>query len=721
MATEESKSDERWCELGDDRYGEYGVIGAEQADESHLDDRLYDEECEEDDFGADGRIHFAKDKLYGRDEELAQCREMFEANESTAVIFLSGYSGSGKSRIVQEFVHLNSGSAKDDKSGKKPSILFLYSKSDAMHAKVPCSSIGGLFDNIDKIVGEDLIDMRDVIPETLGSDARLLLKIFPKLETFLSNDGMRKSSTRASLASLSDSFSMTSSVALSAAKQKDTKKRMMYALQYFFRTLSSRSNRPLVLFLDDLQWVDSLSMELIQSILTDSTISNLFFFGGYRSNEVDKDHILTKKMQVIKETRGEKELKGYLDIELKDLPKEALGQFIADSLRASYDEALPLTNAIFTKTLGNPFFARQALEHLVRKNALYYDTISFRWDWKLQEDELKDLISDDLLEMVKAKIEHMEPKLQEVLMTASCTKSTFDVETILVLLHPKFLRESHGLFRANISEEEYKDEKKSLIDLLNQAVLEGLLEHPQGEKRSKSVRYSVGNFQSQEATGEEYSFTHDKIQETARSLISDGDEAKFLDRIGNILQQRAQCPLYGEDWMFFTAREHLNCVHRSIPQSENEEEEKSDYLEKEKQFRLATLNLRTAELSIDLLAFPAALDFCEHGIGYLPADDEERWSKKHKDTTLGLFSIAAQAKYGVGDNIAAERYCKEVIDQSKGDSAKVSTVEALPTLQVYLDIIGDRGDKEKALVLCLEILSEFGTTVPKSTRMLRAK
>ncbi|CAJ1941982.1 unnamed protein product [Cylindrotheca closterium] len=720
MKEEETKADQRWCELGDNRYGEYGVIGAEQADETHLDDRLLNEEDDDEDekFGSDGRIHFAKDKLYGRDKELAQCRELLDANEGSSIVFVSGYSGCGKSRMVEEFIHLNSATVKDDENGKRRPILFLRSKSDSMNASIPFSSIGGLFDNIDESVTDEFIDMKDEIQESLGTDARLLLKVFPKLERYLSKENL-DSSRRASSASKEDSVSVDSSGAFASGMKHESKKRMMFALQFFFRTLSSRSKHQVVLFLDDLQWADGLSLELIQSILTDNTISNLFFFGGYRSNEVGGDHILTKNIHEIKVSRDEKQLKGYLEIELKDLQIDSVGHFISDSLRLSYEETLPLTHAIFTKTLGNPFFTRQALEHLVRKNALFYDNISFRWDWKLQEKELKDLISDDLLEMVKAKIEHLEPKLQEVLMTASCTRSTFDVDTILVLLHPKFLRQSQAESDVRPSEEEYHEEKKALVELLNQGIVEGLLLQPRLEKQTESG----GDFFN-EATGEEYAFAHDKIQETARSLVCDGDESEFLERMGNILQQRAQCPLYGEDWMFFCACEHLNRVsmqYKSVPESEKQEARKEEHLEAEQRFRLATLNLRTAKLSIDLLAFPAALDFCEHGIAYLPADDEELWSEKYKETAMHLFSIAAQAKYGVGDNDAAERFCKRVIAQHKGDNPNVTIVEALPAFHVYLDIIGDRGEKETALELCLELLYELGIAVPKSGKMLRAK
>ncbi|CAJ1931161.1 unnamed protein product [Cylindrotheca closterium] len=88
---------------------------------------------------------------------------------------------------------------------------------------------------------------------------------------------------------------------------------------------------------------------------------------------------------------------------------------------------------------------------------------------------------------------------------------------------------------------------------------------------------------------------------------------------------------------------------------------------------------------------------------------------------MHLFSIAAQAKYGVGDNDAAERFCKRVIAQHKGDNPNVTIVEALPAFHVYLDIIGDRGEKETALELCLELLYELGIAVPKSGKMLRAK
>jgi len=345
-----------------------------------------------------------------------------------------------------------------------------------------------------------------------------------------------------------------------------------------------------------------------------------------------------------------------------------------------------------------------------------------------QEKELKDLISEDLLEMIKVKINHMEPKLQEVMMTASCTRSTFDVETILVLLNPKFLKQSQALADASSEiEEEYEGEKKRLIGLLNQAVLEGLLVQPQAVKSAAKLRFSIAVSDTDEATGGEYSFAHDKIQETARSLISSSDnEFEFLERVGSILSKRAQCSVHGEDWMYFTACEHMNRVsmHRkSVREREMQEEKTIDITDKEIQFRLAVLNLRTAELSIDLFAFPAALDFCEHGIACLPTDEDERWSEKYHDTTLRLFSIAAQATHGSGLRDEAERYCNLVISQNLGTNPKVTTVEAVPVFLIYLDIacFGDYGEKQAGLELCLQILSEFGITVPKNKRMLRAK
>jgi len=165
-------------------------------------------------------------------------------------------------------------------------------------------------------------------------------------------------------------------------------------------------------------------------------------------------------------------------------------------------------------------------------------------------------------------------------------------------------------------------------------------------------------------------------------------------------------------------------MHRkSVREREMQEEKTIDIMDKEIQFRLAVLNLRTAELSIDLFAFPAALDFCEHGIACLPTDEDERWSEKYHDTTLRLFSIAAQATYGSGLRDEAERYCNLVISQTSGTNPKVTTVEAVPVFLIYLDIacFGDYGEKQAGLELCLQILSEFGITVPKNKRMLRAK
>ena len=166
---EEKMNDEQWYELGDCRYGEIGVIRVKEPNGSHCYNDLLGAEDEivggdGDDLGADCKIHFAKDKLYGREEELAQCRELFQAYD-TAAAFVSGCAGSGKSRLVEEFVAQSS----SIKYGK-PSILFLRSKSEALRGSVPFSSIQGIFDSIDQSVSDEIVELRELKILKLGKN-----------------------------------------------------------------------------------------------------------------------------------------------------------------------------------------------------------------------------------------------------------------------------------------------------------------------------------------------------------------------------------------------------------------------------------------------------------------------------------------------------------------------------------------------------------------------
>ena len=776
-----SSRDKRWCLGSTGRIGEYGVIGAEQADESHFDDRSSDEE-EGDVYGADGRIKFSTKQLYGRQNDLRKLvklwgvmmsdedendgeiespsnqqngttgdtdngptntknqngsgeKKNYDANTSSTLTpctaWIAGYSGCGKTSLVEEFVKQiskqkkllsnpssNRESTPEDEHRQqfrnRQNHLFLCAKySQSQMSSGPFGALGTLFDKIDRETLKELQLLRQPLLEAMGDDATILCRVFPGLcqehGLFGANNGDGDASVGSGgggvfnldnslmVESITDSHNGESQSSVHGHHRhitKITKGRLKFILQYFFRVLCTKE-RPLILFLDDLQWADDQSLELIQSMLVDPQLRYFFFVGAYRSNEVNADdggeHKLIKAISNVEnQNMSANPNQPNVRLELKELTMGDVGLFIADSLRLDPDQVEPLTQAVFTKTLGNPFFTRQALEQLVRKNALYYDTIAFEWSWNLRQQELEELLSDDIIEMVKNKIRHLSPELQRMLVVASCTRSNFHVETLLEVMHPELaaFHARSGSSRTIPTDEDYQTKKETLIGLLEQAVLEGLL-----------VTSTTGPH--------EHSFAHDRIEEAARSFVDDYDRESFLAQIGEALYVRANSP-HGEEWMYFAAAQNLNAsTDKSRPLSDDE------------RLRLAGLNHKTAELSFELLAFPAAIDFCKHGVSKLLEinNGKDVWGQYYP-LALSLYSIGAEAAYGVGNSEQASQYCQEIFKQKE---KRMSIFEFLPAYKVHLDILAGKGEKSEAYNISFAILQDMGFTFPEGERMQRVR
>jgi len=318
--------------------------------------------------------------------------------------------------------------------------------------------------------------------------------------------------------------------------------------------------------------------------LTDDSLQQLFFIGSYRSNEViDDDHPLN---EIVMSTLQAKQVPTE-HMKLNEMSLQATGEFIADSLcLPSLEVAESLTQAVFCKTLGNPLYTKQALEHLVRKNVLFYDTISFSWSWNFQSKNqsdnhnhnnsinnntdhgqdnnnnnnsskeaqvLEDLLGDGIVEMVKSKIETLtNAKLQRALAVASYIRATFDVDTLLHVLlfmdtENKYSQQVHHHHTDDDDDtdgeedEEYEKERDDLIALLDQAVEEGLL-LPQA-RVSCTGASSRNGMRPSHNNNREYRFSHDRVQEASTTLIghdNDDEMYSFLRKLGYALLHRAQ-------------------------------------------------------------------------------------------------------------------------------------------------------------------------------------
>ncbi|KAG7362867.1 GAF sensor-containing diguanylate cyclase/phosphodiesterase [Nitzschia inconspicua] len=735
-------------------FGEYGLVGAAQRDESHLDGRfrqkedynkeeggkeaiLHKVDCDSNgdeiedaaELALRGRIRFPK-KIYGREKELEKLMRLFkgmveqapihrdendasndteESSRSfnfgthvTKTVFVSGFSGSGKSALIDQFVDYVQKSA-TQKTGSQSydQVLFLKAKYEKTQSSAPFSAFSSLFDHIPLSFSEQFRRVHSSLQDSLGDDVDVLRRIFPQLtKLFQKSTPPLSNHPDQSLVSSQKNLGHHRIVQRKQSRVVH-KSRLNFAVSALFRALCDHlDNRPLILFVDDLQWADQSGLELLQTLVSDETLQYLFFIGAYRSNEIGDNPYFEKMVLAIDGKVA------YETFHIGEICLKATGEFLSDSLDLPVDTLEPLSQAVFAKSLGNPLHIRQAVEHLVRRNVLYYDNMIFSWAWNLKVDAnsgrstthgLEDLLADDILEMVKYKIEQMPNQdIKQVLAVASMVRTSFDVNTLLDVMRSTNTGREQEASWNTITEGNNNacQEKRKLVEILDSAVEEGLL-----------FRLLLSNDQGDDGVSNlTYTFSHDRVQEAAASFLPKrgSEREQLLTKVGMGLLCRAKSDS-GEDWMYFAAVGLLNSVATS-PQNRKE-----DLI-----LELAKLNAETAQLSLCLLAFNDAVEYVNKGLSLLSEVDGDLWETQY-DLVVDLHCIGAQAELGAGNPISADSHCKAVISRKK------DTLSVISAFKVHLDILGGEGDHDGALKLIVSILEELGVKFPKSKRGKKLK
>ena len=381
---------------------------------------------------------------------------------------------------------------------------------------------------------------------------------------------------------------------------------VMFAVKIFLKACTTEE-RPIVFFIDDLQWSDDASLQVLNGVLKDKSLKNILFISAYRSNEVDEDHPFSKMMKEVEEVRGRNVIRR---MEIFNLSPTSVAEFIADSIDRAPEEVDPIAEAIYTKTLGNIFFVKQALEELVRKNALYYDVMCFQWQFgDVSRVELEQFLSDDVILMVLSKVNTMPHPLPKALALAAYTKNSIDIDLLKALLRA----------------ESVEIEPQALMYIIEKAYQEGLVLLDCHRKSFK--------------------FAHDRIREAACASISIGIERnKMLLRLSNVLMDRGSP---GEnDWMLFTAAVHLN----SIPV------ELTDPVE------VARLNLRVGKIAVAKGAFTEAVVFFRAANVCL--NPNSCWND-HYDLVLELKNYLMETEHFLGNEDSSLALGEDVMQNAK--------------------------------------------------------
>src|SRR5262249_1553944 len=147
-----------------------------------------------------------------------------------------------------------------------------------------------------------------------------------------------------------------------------------------FLGVFARPEHPLALFLDDLQWLDGATLDLLQDLITQADVRHVLLIGAYRDNEVTPAHPLTQRLDAIRSTGVPVQ-----EIGLMPLARQDVCRLIEDSLYCDEERAAPLAQVVREKTAGNPFFTIQFLSALVAEGLVTFDHADTSWRWDLEQ------------------------------------------------------------------------------------------------------------------------------------------------------------------------------------------------------------------------------------------------------------------------------------------------------------------------------------------------
>ena len=340
---------------------------------------------------------------------------------------------------------------------------------------------------------------------------------------------------------------------------QDAQRRFQLVLRRFIGVFA-RPEHPLALFLDDLQWLDAATLDLLEDLLTRPDLQHLMLIGAYRDNEVDAAHPLTRKLDAIRQA-------GALvpEIRLSPLAREDVSHLIADALRCDSGRAAPLAQLVHEKTGGNPFFAIQFMSALADEGLLTFDHDDAQWCWDLDRIHAQGY-TDNVVDLVVGKLSRLPEATQAALRQLSCL--------------------GNGAAIAILSMVQGRSEA-ALDAVLWAAVRAGLVFGREGA----------------------YRFLHDRIQEAAYALIPEGERAAEHLRIGRLLAARTPPEAVEEN--VFEIVSQLNRGAALIASGEERE-------------RVAELNLIAGRRAKASTAYASALTYLTAGAALLPADRWER-------------------------------------------------------------------------------------------------
>lgn len=537
-------------------------------------------------------------KLYGRENEVKVLQNLVEtiAHDPPQLALIGGFSGIGKSSLISEM----------QKPVFEKGGFFIIGKFDQFKTNFPYSAfIQALQDLVQHILTESeerIQYWRDKILESLGANAGVITDVLPELRLIIGEPQRPQE-----------------------LDTEQTHNRFSIVFQLFIKTFATPLT-PLTIFLDDMQWIDSASLKLIEMLLTSHQMRGLLIIGAYRSNEVDRFHQLSVAVDRIKQSYSK-----VTELEINPLTLSQVTELAAETLHRSMNEVKELAKIVFDKTQGNPFFINQLLTFLQEEKYIEFNLERGEWIWHTDKIVAAGL-TDNIITLIVNKLQKCSEVTRKILMLAACTGHSFDASLInhiadyppdVILKHiQEAINEGFIVPDEHIAEVYWDPEEE----------LEVIMSH-KGQTRSLK-------------------FPHDRVRQAAYSLIEPNERKALHYQIGKILLESLSD--HDREEKIFDIVYQINHAFELI---KNPKE----------RLKYAELNLHAGEKAMNAVAYLTASEYLRAGLNFLPND---RW-KLHYDLAFQLQIKLAECSFLIGDYDEARELFDHTLRHVQTDKERI--------------------------------------------------
>jgi predicted ATPase/signal transduction histidine kinase/tRNA A-37 threonylcarbamoyl transferase component Bud32 len=572
--------------------------------------------------------------LYGRAADVAQIVATFDrvVGGSRELLLVAGASGVGKTVLVHE-VH---------KPVTARQGSFVRGKFD-QYQRLPylawAQALGGL---VQLILTEDdarLAAWRAIIQAALGENGRLLTDLIPNLDLVIGPQP-----------------------AVPLLEGREAQYRLEFTFRSFVRALA-RPEHPLAVFLDDLQWADPASLNLLHLLLSDEDVGYLLVIGAYRDTEVSPAHPLWLTLSDIRQGDAP-----VTTLTLAPLGRGDMNQLIADSLNCPGDLARPLTELVYQRTSGNPFYTAQFLHALHAERLIRFHAASGQWQPDLARVR-RFALQEDAVTFVGQQLQKLPAQTRELLALAACIGNQFDLAT-LALAADQALAETNARLWPALQD-------GLIIPTSERHLFFQLEDHVAG----------AGDEPGQHGQGPAYRFQHDQVQQAAYVLLAEPQRQARHLQIGQRLL--AHTPEAEQAGRLF---EIVNQINRGS----------ALLTEPGERLELAQLNLLAGRRARATTAYGATGEYLTAGCALLPADS---W-QQHYELSLQLHEGAVEVAYLSGDTAAMEQLAAVVLREARSLLDQVKVHEVLILALIAQNKLAD------AIQAGLQVLAQLGVHIP---------